>query len=525
MPTCRCGKRIQSGRLCQDCERDERLGGFSPASTQSNPDEQRYECSNCGHTYTDDGWNGCPKCDSLRRRYVGDVDAGDDDDDTPGAGAAVALPDGGEVADRDVVENLVDQIRGTWDDDDPLVMAFEDGESNPVVADVDGELRVLSSSIVFPREVDHEDVREALDRHGRPSVDHLSEHSDRFDRGTFEDSQEIATDGGEPRPLDTRLREEIDHVLVVGASKNTDRRMHIPQDDGDTPLCDLAQGRSTNYQHKPVGVFPPGYIPWCDTCALSHLGSPEDINPPTLDIAEGEIPDGFALGVTQTGESTHIVDYDSDSVLTDRPDVGDDRSLCGHIADFEHVDVDGVTDPLCTDCCTTAQSRHGVDPRGKHDQPLRADGDGREAFLRGESHWCDICDRPFESTDELANHDCQPVRTDGGPELGSPASRVREARKQLRLARDGIDDEHATEFLREALARAESASICLEGALAIADQEDPLDELAVADDGAVVGPPLPVVKRGSIGVTVQGPGPEQYERWEQARSDGGDRDA
>jgi len=572
MPTCRCGKRIQSGRLCQDCERDERLGGFSPASTRSDPDEQRYECSNCGHTYTDDGWNGCPKCDSSRRRYVGDVDAGDDDDDPPGA--AVALPDGGKVAGRDVVENLVDQIRDTWTSSDPLVLAFEDDESNPIVADVDGELRVLSSALVYPREVDHEDVREALDRHGRPAVDHLSDHSDRFDREAFEDGQELATDGGqsptetvelqirtdranlagvisvfgmgvgyaeqngmlfgpgqqilntvlggmedvypqrqrvedlgewiageqqrlapevdvelveleddlatdvddsddddpddrdgveipiadggEPTPLDARLREELEHVLVVGAGRNTDRRLHIPQDDAETPLCDHAQGRSTNYQHKDVAVSPPGYLTWCDQCALAHLGSPEDTNTPTLDVIPAEIPDGYALGVTQTGESTHIVDYDADSVLTDRPDVGDDRSLCGHIGYFEHVEADEVTDPLCTDCCNTARSRHGVDPRADSDHPLRADGDGREAFLRGDAHYCDICSRPFDSTDELANHDCQPVRTDGG---------------------------------------------------------------------AAVGPPLPVVKRGSIGVTVLGPDPDQYERWEQSRSDGGEPDA
>ncbi len=41
---------------------------------------------------------------------------------------------------------------------------------------------------------------------------------------------------------------------------------------------------------------------------------------------------------------------------------------------------------------------------------------GRGAFLSGDAHWCDICSRPFERIDELANHDCQPVRTDGGPE-------------------------------------------------------------------------------------------------------------
>lgn len=43
---------------------------------------------------------------------------------------------------------------------------------------------------------------------------------------------------------------------------------------------------------------------------------------------------------------------------------------------------------------------------------------GREAFLDGDAHYCDICDRPFDSWDDLANHDCRPVRTDGGVSSG-----------------------------------------------------------------------------------------------------------
>lgn len=57
-----------------------------------------------------------------------------------------------------------------------------------------------------------------------------------------------------------------------------------------------------------------------------------------------------------------------------------------------------------------------------HDDPdTRADGGrdpdsrGREAFLDGDAHWCDICSRPFDTFPELANHDCRPRTDDGVP--------------------------------------------------------------------------------------------------------------
>ncbi|MCU4743436.1 hypothetical protein [Natronoglomus mannanivorans] len=48
-----------------------------------------------------------------------------------------------------------------------------------------------------------------------------------------------------------------------------------------------------------------------------------------------------------------------------------------------------------------------------NDPKLRADG-GRDqqAFLGDDEHFCDICERPFDKIDDLANHVCRPVRAD-----------------------------------------------------------------------------------------------------------------
>ncbi|ELY23225.1 hypothetical protein C500_20586 [Natrialba magadii ATCC 43099] len=54
--------------------------------------------------------------------------------------------------------------------------------------------------------------------------------------------------------------------------------------------------------------------------------------------------------------------------------------------------------------------------RDRLEQTLAADG-GRNAFLTGDAHWCDLCDQPFDSLAELVHHDCDDGQTaiaDGG---------------------------------------------------------------------------------------------------------------
>lgn len=94
-------------------------------------------------------------------------------------------------------------------------------------------------------------------------------------------------------------------------------------------------------------------------------------------------------------------------------------------------------------------------------------------------------------------------------ETGSPASRLREVRKQLRLVLDDVEfqeDEDVTEYVEGALACAESAAVCLEGEDSITDAPVPM-----------------VTSVGPLGTTVAGPEPGAYQRWENQRGDGGGR--
>lgn len=115
-------------------------------------------------------------------------------DDATFERASEIATDGGES-----IDDRLERIRGTWNDDDPLVLAFQDDDAgDPVVADVDGELRFLSSRLIYPRETGEGELTDAVDRHGLPEVTPLSEHEDRFDAGDFEDLAEdrLVTEGG-----------------------------------------------------------------------------------------------------------------------------------------------------------------------------------------------------------------------------------------------------------------------------------------------------------------------------------------
>ncbi|WP_254766051.1 hypothetical protein [Salinilacihabitans rarus] len=84
-----------------------------------------------------------------------------------------------ELADR------LDRVRGTWTDDEPLVLVFP-GETQPVVAHVAGEWRYLSERRHVPGVADRLDLEVATLRRGVPSVEPLSEHLERLVRRRFE---------------------------------------------------------------------------------------------------------------------------------------------------------------------------------------------------------------------------------------------------------------------------------------------------------------------------------------------------
>ena len=78
------------------------------------------------------------------------------------------------------VEAYRERIAGTWDDGDPLVLAFT-GAGLPVVALLDDELRYLSYHITRPRRVDERDLEKFIAVRGQPQIVSLSEHPAGYD--------------------------------------------------------------------------------------------------------------------------------------------------------------------------------------------------------------------------------------------------------------------------------------------------------------------------------------------------------
>ncbi len=104
--------------------------------------------------------------------------------------------DGGTqpVAGSDEVDDYLEKISGTWSDEDPEVLVFDQLDSRPVVAQVDGDLRCLNSGLVYPRQLSREGLIDAINEYGRPRADDLSNHEHRFDKSHFED---LPDDGGD----------------------------------------------------------------------------------------------------------------------------------------------------------------------------------------------------------------------------------------------------------------------------------------------------------------------------------------
>lgn len=65
-----CGEPAK-GRYCGPCEqmqKVEKLAGDDADERARDGDVKTWECTECGATYEDAGWNGCPECGSKRRR-------------------------------------------------------------------------------------------------------------------------------------------------------------------------------------------------------------------------------------------------------------------------------------------------------------------------------------------------------------------------------------------------------------------------------------------------------------------------
>jgi hypothetical protein len=91
----------------------------------------------------------------------------------------------------DPVQNVLDELDRLDNSHDPTVAIFRRQEFKPVVAKVGGDLRLLSSSLIYAREIEVEDVRVAWDRHGEPDLVSLSTQSHRFDASDFREVADL----------------------------------------------------------------------------------------------------------------------------------------------------------------------------------------------------------------------------------------------------------------------------------------------------------------------------------------------
>lgn len=118
----------------------------------------------------------------------------------------------------------LERVRGTWSDDDPLVLVFP-GETVPVVAHVSGDWRYLSDRLERPRTTDRLNLEVAAYRRGLPSIEPLSAHAARFDRRDFESPPGAETESSAAeRSADDRPTE------TAGPSSREDRPGSVASD-------------------------------------------------------------------------------------------------------------------------------------------------------------------------------------------------------------------------------------------------------------------------------------------------------
>jgi hypothetical protein len=91
----------------------------------------------------------------------------------------------------DPVLSTLDELDRLDKSHDPTVAIFDGHEARPVIAKVGDDLRMLSSWVLYAREVSIEDIRETWDEHGVPRTVSLSTQSDRFDASDFREVADL----------------------------------------------------------------------------------------------------------------------------------------------------------------------------------------------------------------------------------------------------------------------------------------------------------------------------------------------
>ena len=344
------------------------------------------------------------------------------DDDLAAATPEVAT-DGGQDPDE-----LLERIAGTWDDEDPLVLAFDHPESGEaVLADVDGDLRYLSSQLIYPAPADPEEFAEAVEIYGPPRVENLSTFSTRFDKSHFEEERpRTMTDGGRDVPHGT--------TTACPDCDSSDVRAVHGREDSQLPSwrCKACGARFDEPVRRARNRPGPGA-----ESILEQLGrrietdGGVDVRRPD-DTFELRIRSDLAnlVGIMSTfhiglagapafGVGKQILDDVADQLEATYPAAERAADLVSWSDDHavsKDVDVDLVEfedDPAI----------EGDDPDDRDREPTEiaiTDGGADQAYLGDDLHRCDLCARVFRRLDRLANHDCNGHRD--GPDRSHPAS-------------------------------------------------------------------------------------------------------
>jgi len=95
------------------------------------------------------------------------------------------------VEQSDPVLAVLDDLERIDNSHDPTVAIFDGHEFRAVIAKVGTGYRLLSSAVLYAREIGVDDIRELWDRHGEPRKIPLSTQSHRFDASDFREVADL----------------------------------------------------------------------------------------------------------------------------------------------------------------------------------------------------------------------------------------------------------------------------------------------------------------------------------------------
>lgn len=84
-------------------------------------------------------------------------------------------------------------------------------------------------------------------------------------------AHEVIAQSGSTAPAteseDAAIREQYDTVLIATGGAGVSKHLHLPVSfEDDIPRCRKAGGVPTRWHSKPIGVYPPGFKPYCTEC-------------------------------------------------------------------------------------------------------------------------------------------------------------------------------------------------------------------------------------------------------------------